>query len=290
MDFKPFSTLYTFYDDAIVHVISEGTANIIHLISPLLAAGFGIYMLLTMFAHLRGTTDEPLIDFFYQMIGWGAVIVFGLNIETYQLYVAPFVLGLGDDLAGALSPSFQPASALDGMLVSFSEAFGKIWNEANTIPQSLFAVVAIALLGLAASAFMLISIFYLILAKLALGVLVAIGPIFIASALFPPTRELFKNWTGQVLNYAFLVMLFAFIARIQIELMQTIIPSEFTIASLFGTFIVSVFFVLVSLNLPGIAAALAGGIGIATMARKIPMPTRLPRIFGGKEGGKAKPG
>jgi type IV secretion system protein VirB6 len=136
-----------------------------------------------------------------------------------------------------------------------------------------------------------VAIAYIILAKLALGILVAIGPFFIAAALFPASRELFKNWTAQCLNYAFLVMLFSFAAQIEIAMVNGLVPQDMSLSALFQMNLVCAVFILVSLNLPSLASALAGGIGISSMVRKLPGLPRFPSIGGGKKGGgEIKPG
>ena len=49
----------------------------------------------------------------------------------------------------------------------------------------------------------------IIVAKVVLGVLVALGPIFIASLLFDATRRFFERWVAMVVTYGLLIVLFA---------------------------------------------------------------------------------
>jgi type IV secretion system protein VirB6 len=219
-------------------------------------------------------------DFWFRMIGWAAIITFGLNISSYQTYVAPFVTGLGDDLANTVGTGYSSQAALDTMANAFIDSFIKLYNEADGFKQTLFACLAIFSEAVFGGAFMVVAIAYIILAKLALGILVAVGPLFIAAALFPATRDLFKNWTAQCLNYAFLVMLFSFAAQIEIAMITSHIPSELSISGVFYISLVCLGMVFVSLNLPSIAAALAGGIGISTMVRKLPKIPKLPSMKG----------
>src|SRR3546814_1343953 len=58
-----------------------------------------------------------------------------------------------------------------------------------------------ALAGLSAAVGFAITIF----AKVALAIIIALGPIFIALALFEPTRRFFHGWLGQVFNYIVLL-------------------------------------------------------------------------------------
>lgn len=288
MPFAPFTKVYDFFDQAVSDVLLTGTTNMIALISPLMAVCFSIYVMLVLANYLRGHEASPIVDFFLKMAAWGTVITFGLNIDMYQTYVRPLVSGLGDDLTGLISSKYNSAAALDQLASAFLDCFKNLYKAADGIQETIFAALAIFILILPTSAFMIIAISYIILAKLALGILVAIGPFFISAALFPATRDLFKNWTAQCLNYAFLVMLFSFGAQLEIQMVSSLVPKDFALADMFTCILVCCVMVLVSLNFPSLAAALAGGIGISTMVRKLPgIPkfSRKPKIEPGNGGG-----
>jgi type IV secretion system protein VirB6 len=283
----PFQDIYTFFDTSVIAVLQNGTTNMIALISPLFAAGFGVYVMLVAFSYMRGENDEYILDFMYRMMGWGLVISLGLNASMYTAHVVPFINGLGEDLAGTVGTKFSSASALDVMVNKFLDAFINLYNMADGIKQTMFAVLAIVGVSVFAGAFMVVAIAYIILAKLAMGILVAVGPLFIASALFPATRDLFKSWTGQLLNYAFLLMLFSFAAQIEIAMVSTLVPADLSFSTLFKVNLVCAVMVFVSLNLPSLASALAGGVGISSMVGKLNKLPSMPS-FGGK-GGIEKP-
>jgi type IV secretion system protein VirB6 len=285
MPFAPFAKVYALFDEAVSQVLLNGTTNMISLISPLLAVCFSIYVMLILAGYMRGGENEPIVDFLLRMAGWGAVIVFGLNIDMYKLYVHPLVSGLGDDLTGIISSKYDSAAALDQMARAFLDSFVDMYDKAEGIKNTIFAALTILLLIAPSGLFMCIAIGYIVLAKLAVGILDAIGPLFIAAAMFPASRDLFKNWTAQCLNYAFLVMLFSFAAQIEIQFVSTLVPKDFALLDVFACLLVCCVMVFVSLNLPSLAAALAGGIGISTMVRKVPrLPERKPRIQPGKKG------
>jgi type IV secretion system protein VirB6 len=262
----------------------------IALISPLVGVCFSIYVLLTIIGYWRGGEGNWAPDFLYKLAAWGTVIVFGLNIDYYKLYVAPIITALGDDLTGTVGTKYNSAAALDQMGSALLDCFLNLYEKADGIKQTVFAALTIISLSFPMAAFMVVAIGYIILAKVALGILVAIGPLFIAAALFPATRDLFKNWTGQCLNYEFLVMLFSFAAQIEISMVKGLIPSDFALADVYVCVLVCCVMVFVSLNFPSLAAALAGGIGISTMVRKLQgLPKPTPKIKPGGGGGDIAP-
>ncbi len=289
--FTPFATVYQFFDDAVVAVVQTGTASMISLITPLIAAGFAVYMMLILSSYWRGTNEDHVTDFLLKLVSWGVVITAGLNIEYYTTYIVPFVNGLGDELAGVVGVRYNSASALDTMFNGLANGMLAILKEASW--DLMILAVGMCLFTLAASGlFMVIAVSYIILAKLALGILIAIGPLFIASALFPATRKFFEAWTAQCLNYAFLVMLFSFAAQIEIKLLTKLIPNRFSLSSMFAYELTCLVMLFVSLNLPSLASALAGGVGISSMVGKMSgaanLASRLlsksPNIGGGGNG------
>lgn len=290
MPFAPFTKVYDFFDTSVSAALLNGTSNMIALISPLVGVCFSIYVLLTIIGYWRGSEGNWAPDFLYKLAAWGTVIVFGLNIDYYKLYVAPIITGLGDDLTGTVGTKYNSAAALDQMGNALLDCFLNLYEKADGIKQTVFAALTIISLSFPMAAFMVVAIGYIILAKVALGILVAVGPLFIAAALFPATRDLFKNWTGQCLNYAFLVMLFSFAAQIEISMVKSLIPSDFALADVYVCVLVCCVMVFVSLNFPSLAAALAGGIGISTMVRKLPgLPKLTPEIKPGGGGGDIAP-
>lgn len=289
MPFAPFTKVYDFFDQSVSQALLNGSTNMIAMISPVVAVCFSIYVLLTLLDYWRGGGNWA-VDLLYKMAAWGTVIAFGLNIDYYRLYVGPLVSGLGDDLTGTVGAKYNSAAALDQMGSALLDCFLNMYEKADGIKQTIFAALVIIILSFPMAAFMVVAIGYIILAKVALGILVAIGPFFIAAALFPATRDLFKNWTGQCLNYAFLVMLFSFAAQIEIAMVQGLIPNDFALADIFVCILVCCVMVFVSLNFPSLAAALAGGIGISTMVRKLPkLPIPKPKVKPGDGGGEMKP-
>ncbi|AFJ90380.1 Inner membrane protein of type IV secretion of T-DNA complex VirB6 (plasmid) [Burkholderia sp. KJ006] len=213
-------------------------------------------------------------DFLKRMAAWTAILVFGLNIGYYTQYVVPFFNGLGDDLARALSGTTSTGSALDSITSAYVQAMVKIYQEASGIEDTMNAIAFIVITLLFALPFIAIAAAYIILAKFALGLLLALGPAFIGAALFPGTRRLFDAWAGQCLNYGILVALFAAAGMLEIRFAQTMVPSDITLLALFQLVMMGVAFVVISLNLPSLASQLAGGVGISSMVGKFGMAAK----------------
>lgn len=274
-----FTKLFTAFDQNLLNVINTGSANIITLITPLMASGFAIYVMLVMVSYWRGHSHEPVPDFIQRMAGWAVVLSLGMNIGYYTQYVVPFFNGLGDDIARALTGTQETGAALDTLATTYVHAMAQILQDAHGPESILNAVVFVFITFLLGLPFMGISAAYIILARFALGLLLALGPMFISAALFPATRRFCESWIGQCLSYGFLVALISAAGMIEIGFASSISPDQATLGTLIEIALMGVAFIVITLNLPGLASQLAGGVGISSMVGKMGQAARAVKAI-----------
>ncbi|MBU7443437.1 type IV secretion system protein [Paraburkholderia fungorum] len=277
------------FDQNVLNTISTGSTRIISLISPLMATCFSIYVLLILWTYWQGRNDEPINDFLMRMATWAVILTCGMNIQFYSEYVVPFFNGLGEQLAGALTNGSNPVSGLDNLLNAYINAAQAIYAQASGL-KVIAAIWTIALMIIFGGPFMAIAVAYIILAKFALGLLLALGPLFISAALFPPSRQFFWNWVGQCMNYTLLVALFAAACALEVNFAMGVVPlnGSPSIAQVIDLDIMGLAFWVISLNLPGLASSLAGGVGISAMVGKLGSVARFAGSLG-KMGGSGAP-
>lgn len=298
MQLQIFTDMFNSFDQNVLNTINTGSARMISLISPLVAACFSLYVLLVLVSYWRGHNDSPISDFLLKMAGWAAVLTLGMNISYYSEYVVPFFNGLGDDLSSALMRGNSLSSGLDTLLNLYISAIKSMYNGLGVTDVGLFVEVSVLALCilLVGVPFLAIAAAYIILAKFALGLLLALGPAFIVAALFPPTRQFFQNWVGQCLNYGLLVALFGAVGAIEVSFMTSVLPKSFSVSDVMLTYTIEgkiiaagLVFIVVSLNMPSLASQLAGGVGISSMVGKLGNAVsgamRAMKMMGGSRGG-----
>ncbi|KVL70354.1 type IV secretion system protein [Burkholderia ubonensis] len=278
MQLTIFTDMFNAFDKDVLNTINTGSAQMISLISPLAAAGFSLYVLLIMLSYMRGHRDQPIVDFMVKMAGWAAVLTAGMNISYYSQYVVPFFNGLGDDLSRALMGGNDLSNGLDTLLSLFINAVKSLYEGLSITDIGLFIEVSVLAfwIFLVGVPFLAIAAAYIILAKFALGLLLALGPAFVVAALFPATRQFFQNWVGQCLNYGLLVALFGALGAIEVRFMTSVLPQSFSAKDVMLTYAIEgkivgagLVFIVVSLSMPSLASQLAGGVGISSMVGKI---------------------
>ena len=127
-----------------------------------------------------------------RMITVGLVITFATSWVAYQSVVWNLAVGAPDWLAGILTGSDGSATKtfaqkIDVVFLAIQEASGQQQSDISAFsPQGM--------MWMGAMLFLLGTVGLLVTARIALAVLVALGPVFVVLALFNGTRGLFTGW------------------------------------------------------------------------------------------------
>jgi type IV secretion system protein VirB6 len=262
MDFAIFQPAYQFIDEKLSVFLGERTASVIAEVAGPLRAALVLYVLLYGFGILRGSIQEPVMDFAVRSIKLALVYMLATTV-AYTTYVTePLFNVLPNTLARAISGSGVPdvGSAFDQFFARAAYLAERIASEASPIDFGPWILAALVwLIGALAAA---LGFGVVMIAKVALALLVALGPIFIACALFNASRRFFFGWLSQAVNYlvlfAVIITVFQLILSLVTQQWERIDGADpmaggllFIALCLLG----AIFF----LQTPAIAAGIAGG-------------------------------
>ena len=111
---------------------------------------------------------------------------------------------IGNALAGS-GLNTSSGAPFDQLLSKGIDVANKIYDQAGLTNIAPALIAAILLVFVAVGSFLQFAI--LLYAKVGLGVVIALGPIFIALALFEATRPFTEAWLRQVANFVILLVL-----------------------------------------------------------------------------------
>ena len=183
-------------------------------LSGLLTALLTIYVAIIGYRLLIGRSQLTVSDFAFNAVKLGAVIALATQWDTYQTLVYGFLFQGPQQLAGTMLGAVQPDSSIfhgdvfDGLQTAFDDLSGFGAGYASHAPAAASPLLGGAgfgafLLTSSASILLLSSLGVLLTAKIVLGLLLAVGPIFIALLLFESTRGVFEGWLRASLAFAF---------------------------------------------------------------------------------------
>lgn len=277
---------YHFYEDtftrlnnALTTYVGDVSAEVIGAISGVAYSMLMIYMMLWGWTMLRGMISEPITDGVTRIVRLSVIVGLALNVGRYATYISFFLWNTPDAMASIVANGYSHpennVQFLDGLMSRLYD-LGNGYYEAAFAGSGLFPdlgkLAAAFLIWIAAVIATAYAAFLLALSKMALAILLGIGPIFVLFLIFEGTKRFFEAWLGQALNYVFLVILTAG----AIKLMMTIIAHYLdvaaggaiatpTIEQALPAIVLCLISALVMMQIPSIASALGGGVAISTM-------------------------
>lgn len=193
---------------------------------PALTILLSIYVALFAFALITGRTRMGVAALTPRMVTLGLVLTFATSWLAYQSVVWNIVVGGPDQIAGILTGSRGSATQvfadkIDVVLAALIQATGG--EQGAEAATSTFSPKGLLWLG--ATLLLLGTVGVLATCKIALAVLLALGPVFVVMALFRGTRGLFAGWLKGLVMLA-LAPLFAVLSgSLMLELMVPVLSS-----------------------------------------------------------------
>lgn len=267
-------------------------------IAPLVAGGLTLSFIVIGIMAIRGLLDRPFMEVAWTLTKASIITSIALTTAVYQTYVIDVFLTLPDDLISSLVGNSVSGDNVEvrvgqGAAVAIEEMYDLgtskallFFDQATFGPIKGFNVLPIlygVLVWLGTLLCCVIGLFWLIVAKVILALMLGVGPLFICCLIWNPTQQFFWSWLGQVLNTAltsiFVLAVFAVFAAIfNLQLQELQIENDtanFANAAVF-TFM-GILCVGVIMVIPQYVSALTGAAGGA-------VGTAMAGITGGAVG------
>lgn len=269
-----FVRIFSRVDGAMTSYVANTSADVIAFLTPIFTSLLIIWIAIWGYMTMFGRSQEPLQEGVFRIIRIGFIMALGLTVGTYNGVTVDFLAGWPQTLASIVTgtPTGTSAAQLDGL---FSQVFAvaeAAWDKGG-IMNGNFGMYLISWgILLVGGGLCLITAFFILLSKVMTTVLLAIGPVFIVLLLFQSTQRFFESWLGMVINFGVILVLAAAIGRLMVELGNSYISTQSgsdpgalaNFADAAMLFIVFGLCILVMRQIPSVAAALGGGISLAT--------------------------
>lgn len=186
--------------------------TIIGWVTPLILLGLTISIMWHGYKIVRGAGGQAhLLDVFFNSIRTFLVVALCLTAGAYSANVVGLLQELRDQLVGLFSGGLTNTYAvLDKSAGQAADAYKTIWDwgtdhvsfgVTGSDMSGLAAIVGGGILTLIVVVYCAVAAIYFIAIDFALAVLLAIGPLFLASLAFQATAQFFNTWFSAVLKY-----------------------------------------------------------------------------------------
>ncbi len=210
---------------------------------PALTILLTLYIAFFAFSLITGRSRIGISALTPRMMTLGLVLTFATSWVAYQGFVWNLAIGAPDQLAGILAGTDGSATAifagkLDLLFMAIADAAAAAGQGADaaggTEAAATNAAAAVApsssftpanLMWFAALLLLLGTVGVLVTARIALAILLALGPVFIVMALFSGTRGLFVGWLRGVVLTGIVPLFVVIGGGLMMELMVPVIAT-----------------------------------------------------------------
>jgi len=267
MNWAVFQSIFDQVETPLLQQVNAMSDSFLGAVAGPLRAAMVIYVALVGVMIISGRMNEPLRDTWGRLAKGAAIAAF-LTAGTYNRIVRDFFLnGLPNDLTATISGGAGTvnAGAFDAV---WNNAFGgglAIWKSLSFTDFGFELIIAIYwLAALVATAF---GFLVWMASHIILGLYVAVGPVLLATFLFPATRSLAERWVGSMLSMillqVFVISLLVVLTGAENSLLVNINAAGGKavegIQIILGVVILFVVAGVIVVQLPAAAAAIAGG-------------------------------
>jgi len=266
-----FATFFSWLNTQTSAYIGDNTARLAGILEPAIVSLATIYVMGWGYLHLVGKIEEPLITGLRRLIVLAVILGVGLHLWLYNSLLVDTFYNAPAQLAAALVGAQDPVATLDAIWTSGGTVAGNLWDKGGVMNGDFGFYLAGAVIWFLIGALCVYAMFLIALSSVALAVLLALGPIFVALLLFDTTKRLFAAWIAQLANYAFITLLTVMLAALLLQVVNTYAAQTaargaaiLTVDALNMVLVAAIVFLVLRQVMP-IAAGLAGGVALNSM-------------------------
>ncbi len=266
-----FATFSSWLDAQLASYISNNTARLSTALEPAVVTLGTLYVMFWGYMQLTGKIEEPFIAGLRRIMLLVIVLGGALQLWLYNAVIVDTFYNAPAQLAAAVAGAAAPVSTLDVVWQAGGTVASQLWNRGGVFNGDFGFYIAGVLVWIIMGLVCCYAMFLIALSKIALAVLLALGPLFIVFRLFDGTRRLFDAWLMQLANYGFITVLTVLVGALLLSLIQSYATQTAARGAALATvdaldmLLASVIVLLVLRQIMPIAASLAGGGPLSTM-------------------------
>ena len=215
--FAEFNAWLTALLDNYIH---QYTVQMAAILEPALVTLGTLYVLIWGFLHIAGRIEEPVLEGLKRIAILALVFGVGLDLWLYDTVIVETFYRAPAALAGRLVGANDFVAIVDTILFRGDDVATALLAKAGVFHGNFsfyFAAIAVYVVIVITAVY---TMFLLTLSRIALSILLAIGPLIIPLFLFQSTRRFVEAWFAQLATYAFVAVLAGLVAALMMHLID----------------------------------------------------------------------
>lgn len=265
-----FAEFNTWLNGILATYIATNTARIATLLEPTVVTLAVLYVMVWGYLQLMGQIEEPFTTGIKRIVMLAVVLGATLDLWLYNQVIVDTFFTAPSALAAGIVGAYDPVSVVDQILFSGGDAASLLLQKGGIFHGSLSYDLAGVAVYLIVGVTAVYTMFLLTLSRIALSVLLALGPLFIALLFFQTTKRFFEAWIAQLANYALITILTVLLAALMMTVVSTATQQAvstggaITIAEAARVCVAAGLTFLVMRQVMPMAAGLASGLALST--------------------------
>jgi type IV secretion system protein VirB6 len=263
-----FSTFWIWLNEQLSTYIGDNTARLASVLEPAVVTLATVYVMVWGYLLLTGKIDEPVIAGLKRILLIALVLGFGLRLWLYNTLIVDTFYRAPTQLAAAMVGSGDPVGTIDAIWERGGTVAGNLWDKGGILRGDFGFYLAGALVWCLMGVLCVYAMFLIALSSIALAVLLALGPLFVALLFFDATKRLFAAWIAQLANYALITLLTVMVAALLLQIVQSYAAqtaargSAILTVDALNMVLMAVLVFLILRQVMPIASSLAGGVSL----------------------------
>jgi type IV secretion system protein VirB6 len=264
-----FATFWTWLNTQLTGYIGDNTARLSATLEPAIVTLATLYIMVWGYLHLTGQIEEPFVLGVKRILTVAVVLGVSLRLWLYNEIIVDTFYEAPAQLAAAVIGAPDPVHIIDSIWDRGGAVAGFLWSNSTLMTNWDFAIAG-AVVWVLVGLLCVYTMFLIALSRIALSVLLALGPLLIPLLLFQSTKRLFDAWLAQLANYALITVLTIMTAALLLQIVDSYaaqtaaLGAALTTVDALNMLLVSVLVFLFMRQVMPIASGLAGGAAFNT--------------------------
>jgi type IV secretion system protein VirB6 len=216
-----FATFWSWLNVQLAAYIGDNTSRLAAVLEPAVLTLATLYVMAWGYLHLTGKITEPFVAGLKRVAIIALILGVGLRLWLYNTVIVDTFYNAPSQLAAAMVGASDPVGTIDAIWDSGGTVAGNLWDKGGVLSGDFGFYLAGAVVWCLIGVLCVYAMFLIALSSIALAVLLALGPLFIALLFFDATRRFFTAWIAQLANYGLITVLTVMVAALLLRIVQS---------------------------------------------------------------------
>lgn len=265
-----FQQFWTWLNTQLTGYVATHTAAIAAAVEPAVVTLATMYVMMWGFMSMTGRVQEPIWEGVKRIIFIILILGVGLRMWSYNGVIVDTFFNAPTQLAAVITGATNPVTVIDTIWDQGGSVASNLWNKGGVLSGDVGFYLAGASVYFIMGTVAVYALFLMALSKLALAIILALGPLFIGLLFFETTRRFSESWIAQLANYALVAVLSTLVAALMLQVVSSYATQTaargaaiVTVDALNMVLCASLVFLIMRQVMP-IASGLASGIALSS--------------------------